>query len=82
MIPEHETAFAMTIHKSQGSEYKKVMIVMPNRDNEKLFTKELLYTAITRAQEEVNIWCNEEIFKSAACRKAECSSGLTERLKL
>jgi len=80
MIPEHETSFAMTIHKSQGSEYKKVMVVMPYRDNEKLFTKEMLYTAITRAKEEVNIWCNEDVFKNTACRKAECSSGLRERL--
>ena len=81
MIPEHETAFAMTIHKSQGSEYKKVMVIMPHRDNEHLFTKELLYTAITRAQEEVNLWCNENIFKATACRKAECTSGLVEQLE-
>jgi len=80
MIPEHETSFAITIHKSQGSEYNRVMIIMPDRDNQKLFTKELLYTAITRAKEEVNIWCNEAVFKNTACRKAECASGLVDQL--
>ncbi len=80
MIPPHETAFAMTIHKSQGSQYENIMIIMPERDNEKLFTKELLYTAITRAEKEVSLWCNKDIFKKTATRQTECTSGLKERL--
>lgn len=80
MIPEHDTAFAMTVHKSQGSQYKKVMVIMPNDDNEKLFTKELLYTAITRAETGVYLWCNEDVFKATACRKTECASGLVKQL--
>jgi exodeoxyribonuclease V alpha subunit len=80
MIPEHETAFAMTIHKSQGSQYENIMVIMPAQDNEKLFTKELLYTAITRAEKVVHLWCNEDVFKATATRKTECTSGLMDRL--
>ncbi len=80
MLPEHETAFAMTVHKSQGSEYKNIMFIMPPRDNKKLFTKEMLYTAITRARKKVYLWCNNDIFRKVACRQTECSSGLQEKL--
>ncbi len=76
MLPAHETAFAMTVHKSQGSQYEKIMVLIPPYDNEKLFTKELLYTAITRAEKEVILWCNEEIFKNISTRQTECTSGL------
>ncbi len=81
MIPEHETAFAMTIHKSQGSQYTNIMVVMPCRRNPELFTKELLYTAITRAEKEVYLWCNEDVFKAAAIGRKSCTSGLPIRLK-
>jgi exodeoxyribonuclease V alpha subunit len=81
MLPEHETAFAMTIHKSQGSQYENVMVVMPSQDNENLFTKELLYTGITRAEKKVYLWCNENVFKASAIRQTKCTSGLRERLK-
>lgn len=80
MIPEHETAFAMTIHKSQGSQYTNVMVILPHQDNEDLFTKELLYTGITRAEKKVYLWCNEDVFKATAIRQTECTSGLRESL--
>ncbi len=80
MLPEHETSFAMTIHKSQGSQYKNIMIIMPATDNEKLFTKELLYTAITRAEKKIYLWCNEDIFKATAVRITESTSGLVKLL--
>jgi exodeoxyribonuclease V alpha subunit len=82
MLPPHETAFAMSIHKSQGSQYKNVMVIVPAHDNKNLFTKELLYTAITRAEEKVFLWCNDDTFKAAAIRKARRTSGLVERINL
>ncbi len=48
-LPAHETAFAMTIHKSQGSEFDKVLLILPERDSPVL-TRELVYTGITRAR--------------------------------
>ena len=48
-LPEHETVWAMTAHKAQGSEFKRVVLVLPEEDSPVL-TRELLYTAITRAR--------------------------------
>ena len=78
-LPAHETAFAMTIHKSQGSEFDRVLLLMPN-DDSPLLTRELLYTGITRAKSGVEVWCNGEIFRMAAERRTVRTSGLRERL--
>ena len=48
-LPEHETVYAMTVHKSQGSEFDRVLIILPDRESPVL-TRELLYTAISRAR--------------------------------
>ncbi len=81
MLPATETAFAMTIHKSQGSEFDKVLILLPEAGN-RLLTKELLYTGVTRTKEYVDIWCSEQAFKEAIMNKTSRSSGLSERLKV
>ena len=47
-LPEYELSYAMTVHKSQGSEFERVIIILPEEDS-KILTRELLYTAITRA---------------------------------
>ncbi len=78
-LPEHETAFAMTVHKSQGSEFEKVLFLMPDRDVPVL-TRELVYTAITRAKAAVEVWGREEIFKTAVSRRIIRASGLREAL--
>jgi exodeoxyribonuclease V alpha subunit len=78
-LPEHETVFAMTVHKSQGSEYEKVLFIMPDRDLPVL-TRELVYTAITRARVAVEIWGKEEIFKTAVSRRTIRASGLRDAL--
>jgi len=71
-LPKYEDAFAITIHKSQGSEYAKVAVVYPEKtseDNEQtILTKELLYTAITRAKRECFIYGNEGVLVDS-CRK-------------
>ena len=78
-LPQHETAFAMTIHKSQGSEFKRVVMVLPPADSDVL-TRELIYTGITRAKESVEIWAGEDVFCRAVRKKTARHSGLREAL--
>src|SRR5690606_35451087 len=62
-LPEHETVFAMTIHKSQGSEFGHAIIALPEQDSD-LLTKELLYTGITRAKQRCTIFAAEDILRA------------------
>ena len=78
-LPEHETVFAMTLHKSQGSEFDSVLLILPDRENPVL-TRELIYTGITRAKESVEIWGTEDVFRLAVSRSIERSSGLRDAL--
>lgn len=80
-LPEHETAYAMTIHKSQGSEFETVLMVLPPAGGD-LLTRELIYTGITRARKGVEIWGDEETFIAAAGRRTDRKSGLREALWL
>jgi exodeoxyribonuclease V alpha subunit len=78
-MPEHETAYAMTIHKSQGSEFDRVLIILPDQDAP-ILSRELIYTAITRARESVDIWSNDDTFLKSVNRRTERSSGLRSAL--
>src|SRR6476646_914616 len=78
-LPAHEPAFALTVHKSQGSEFHDALVILPERDAPVL-TRELLYTAITRVRETVEVWASEEILRQTVERKIERSSGLRDRL--
>lgn len=78
-LPRHQTAFAMTIHKSQGSEFEVVSVVLPVRESA-LLTRELLYTAVTRAKRRVVVHAEEEVFCRAVARRFERSSGLRDGL--
>ena len=77
-LPGHVTAFAMTIHKSQGSEFDRVMMILPNRDTQ-ILTREIVYTGITRAKKEISIVGRESIFKNALLRRTERTSGLQSK---
>ncbi|MGC9975535.1 MAG: exodeoxyribonuclease V subunit alpha [Syntrophales bacterium] len=79
MLPEHETVFAMTVHKSQGSEFDTVLFILPDYDSPVL-TRELIYTGITRAKKNVKIWGREEIFRAAVSRRIIRKSGLYDAL--
>jgi exodeoxyribonuclease V alpha subunit len=79
LLPEHETVFAMTVHKSQGSEFNRVLLILPDKDSP-LLTRELLYTAITRARDKVEIWGKKEILVSALKRQIKRTSGLSEAI--
>lgn len=72
--------YAMTIHKSQGSEYNQVWVSLPDADEEGHYTRELLYTAVTRAKEKVFVNGREETILTMASRKLKRSSGIVERL--
>ena len=78
-LPAHEPAFALTVHKSQGSEFHHALVILPERDAPVL-TRELLYTGITRVRETVEVWASEEILRQTIGRKMERSSGLRDRL--
>jgi len=79
-LPYCETVFAMTIHKSQGSEFDEVLLVLPEVMNP-ILTKELIYTGITRAKTTLKMVTNKEVFLQTIQRKVERFSGLAERIK-
>lgn len=79
-LPAHETAFAMTIHKSQGSEFERVAVILP-WEVSPVLTRELLYTAVSRAREEVRIFGREEVIRQAVATRVERISGLADRLR-
>ena len=78
-LPHCETVFAMTIHKSQGSEFNEILIALPPTMNPVL-SKELLYTAITRAREKVTMVAEKIVFEQAIQQKTERYGGLEEKI--
>jgi exodeoxyribonuclease V alpha subunit len=82
LINDWETVFAMTIHKSQGSEFDAVLVLLPNQTMSRLLTRELLYTAITRAKKHAIIQANLELLKVATSQQVQRVSGLNHRIKL
>ena len=78
-LQEAETVFAMTIHKSQGSEFDEVMVVLPNTAQANILTRELLYTAVTRAKKRVYIQGAMEVILAAASRHVQKASGIASR---
>lgn len=79
ILPEHETAFAITVHKSQGSEFDHVLLVLPHEDSP-LLTRELLYTAVTRARKSVEIWGPAAALKKAVAGRTRRFTGLREKI--
>jgi exodeoxyribonuclease V alpha subunit len=80
-IAHCQTVFAMTIHKSQGSEFDEVLIALPAEINPVL-TKELLYTAITRAKRTVKLMTCENVFRTAVKQKVNRITGLIDALSI
>lgn len=78
-LPAHETVFAMTIHKSQGSEFEQCLCVLPKQLSP-LLSKELIYTAITRTKTKLTLHSSHSIFCQAVSQKVERTSGLNEKL--
>jgi exodeoxyribonuclease V alpha subunit len=78
-LPPHETVFAMTAHKSQGSEFSRVLVILPDRPLP-VVTRELIYTAATRAIDSLELWLRAEVFRDGLARKIERASGLRDLL--
>ncbi len=78
-LPEYEDAFAMTVHKSQGSEFDQVMLVMPEQDSP-ILTRELVYTGLTRCRERFQLFDPGGLLARAVTRTTRRRSGLRERL--
>jgi len=84
-LPKHETCFAMTIHKAQGSEFDHVSLVLGadlSQAQEGLITRELLYTAVTRSRKSVTIYSQAKTLQNALHRRIKRASGLGDRLLL
>ncbi|MFW6235230.1 MAG: ATP-binding domain-containing protein, partial [Desulfovibrionales bacterium] len=79
LLPEHETAYALTVHKSQGSEFDQVLLILPDQDFPVL-TRELVYTAITRAKSRLTLVGTTEVLQAAVSKRTLRSSGLADRL--
>lgn len=75
-LPKYETVYAMTIHKTQGSEFGHVAMVLPQKKDNRLLSRELLYTGITRAKQHLSIACNEEVWRNGVIRQVQRFSGL------
>lgn len=78
-LPAHDTLFASTVHKSQGSEFDHVLLLLPSHDTRAL-SRELIYTGITRAKSSVEIWGNREVFPKALQRRVKRASGLRDAI--
>jgi exodeoxyribonuclease V alpha subunit len=79
-LPEHDLAYAMTVHKSQGSEYDRVLLAIPERDNP-LLTREIVFTAVTRAKTVCEIYgWQTGLMEKALKRTIHRESGLLDWL--
>lgn len=76
MLPPWDLAFAMTVHKSQGSEFDDVLLVLPPDEDHRLLTREIVYTGVTRARKRIIIYGTASALKNALARQIERQSGL------
>ena len=76
LLPEHELAYAMTVHKSQGSEFENVMVVLPDDEKHPLLNRQIVYTGITRAKKRAVIVGTEKALTVALVRKLERDTGI------
>jgi len=78
-LPAHESAFAMTVHKAQGSEFDEVWLQLPRADS-RVLSRELVYTGLTRARSALHVAGSDEVIAAALGRHAGRVSGLGWRL--
>lgn len=79
-LPAHRGAFAMTIHKSQGSEYEQVAVLLPADADNPILSRQLLYTGISRAKARIQLWCTEPVLAAAMRRDAGRRGALARRI--
>ncbi|USH03033.1 exodeoxyribonuclease V subunit alpha [Grimontia kaedaensis] len=78
-LPEHQTAYAMTIHKSQGSEFSHTILMLPPTPTP-VMTRELVYTGVTRAKDRLDVYATRTSLARAVKRKTQRFSGLADAL--
>ncbi|HEL3778495.1 exodeoxyribonuclease V subunit alpha [Stenotrophomonas forensis] len=78
-LPAHESAFAMTVHKAQGSEFDEVWLQLPRQDS-RVLSRELVYTGLTRARQVLHVAGSAEVLQAALKRHASRLGGLAWRL--
>ncbi|QVN13090.1 AAA family ATPase [Burkholderia sp. LAS2] len=78
-LPPHETAFALTVHKSQGSEFDEAALVLPASFG-RVLTRELVYTAVTRARTRVQVIGPRRVLAQAVATRTQRDSGLAARV--
>ncbi|WP_374051754.1 exodeoxyribonuclease V subunit alpha [Xenorhabdus taiwanensis] len=76
-LPQHETAYVMTVHKSQGSEFEHTALVLPTQHSP-IVSRELVYTALTRAREKLTIYANKPVLDKAVATATQRRSGLAD----
>jgi exodeoxyribonuclease V alpha subunit len=78
VLPPYEFAYCLSVHKSQGSEYRKILLLIP--PGSEVFGREVLYTAVTRARESLEIAGDTEIIAKAVAHSGRKASGIINRL--
>jgi exodeoxyribonuclease V alpha subunit len=81
LLPAHETAYAITIHKSQGSEYDHVAVLLSASAESPILSRQLLYTAASRAKQSLSLWANDDVIAAALARPLARSGGLPSKLR-
>jgi len=79
-LPDHDTAYGITVHKAQGSEFDQVLLILP-REQSRVLSRELLYTGITRARSKLSLCCSRDILTAAIRQRTIRWSGLTEKFR-
>ncbi|MBS0556488.1 MAG: exodeoxyribonuclease V subunit alpha [Proteobacteria bacterium] len=79
-LPAHETAWAITIHRSQGSEYDEVAVLLPPDAQHRILSRELVYTAVSRARNRAHLWATADALRAAVANPVKRRSGLREKL--
>lgn len=77
-LPAHASAWALTVHKAQGSEFDRVLLILPDSDA-RVLGRELIYTGITRCRSALELWAREDVLRIAIQRRGQRDSGLSAR---
>ncbi|GAA0718660.1 exodeoxyribonuclease V subunit alpha [Dokdonella soli] len=79
-LPPHDGAFAITIHKSQGSEYARTAVLLPPDPAHRILSRQLLYTGLSRAKQDVELWATDAAVEAALAHPIRRAGGLAARL--
>jgi exodeoxyribonuclease V alpha subunit len=79
-LPPHESAFAITIHKSQGSEYAHVAVLLPPDAESRILSRQLLYTGVSRAKRSVELWAGDAALATAVTHSVQRQGGVAAKL--